>query len=111
MDEYSGIMRLKKEDAMRVRAILDKSGSAVFTLSEDTFGALIALVCIRFETIGVMPFGGSPVGRAYVGIYRFGCGHLPLEAVDGGYIAEKLGLYTHDSEVFAEFWSLMWENK
>lgn len=107
MDQW-GCLGLNKEDALNVRQALAQSSSAVFSLSGDQVGAMIVFVSTQFEKIGTMPFGGNPVGRAYVGVYGKGCNHLSMDNIHAGYVGEKLGLGTHDSETFAEFWRLIW---
>lgn len=107
MDNY-GCMRVTAEDAAELRAALARSGSVVFALSGDQAGAMVILVSDQFEKVGVMPFGGNPMGRAYVGVYCRGCNHLSKEKIHEGYIAEKLGLGPVDSKTFADFWALVW---
>lgn len=107
MDEY-GCLGINKDDAENVRQALRQSGAAVFALSGDQVGAMIVHVNTQFEKIGVMPYGGNPIGRAYVGVYGRGCNHLSMETTHAGYIGEKLGLHRNDAETLAKFWELVW---
>lgn len=108
MDEY-GCMRVTQEDALEVRQSLAQGGSVVFALSGDQIGAMIICVTTQFEKLGVMPFGGNPIGRAYVGVYGRGCSHLAMGETHPSYISEKLNLTQEDAKTFAEFWALLWE--
>lgn len=110
MDEY-GCMKPTEADALEVREALRLGGSAVFPLSGDQIGCMIILINTQFEKIGTMPFGGNPVGRAYVGVYGKGCNHLSMEHTHPGYIAEKLNLAQSDAETFAKFWDLLWNTR
>lgn len=110
MDEY-GCMRLTKEDAREARDALAKSGNVVFALSGDQIGAMVILVSTKFEKLGVMPFGGNPTGRAYVGVYGQGCNHFSMDSIHPSYFQEKLKLHLGDAETLAGFWDLMWSNK
>lgn len=110
MDKY-GCMRVTKEDAADVRQSLAQAGSVVFVLSGDGVGAMIIFICSQFEKLGVMPFGGNPIGRCYVGVYGQGCNHLSMGKIHPGYIAEKLNLHDEDAETFAKFWALIWEQR
>jgi hypothetical protein len=110
MDDY-GCMRLTKEDAKEVRDTLDKVGSVVFALSGDQIGAMIILICTRFNKSGTMPFGGNPTGRAYVGVYGMGCNHFSKDQIHPSYFAEKLKLHEGDAETLAKFWDLLWLNR
>ncbi len=94
---------------MEVRQALRQGGSAVFALSGDQIGAMIVMVCTQFEKLGVMPFGGNPIGRAYVGVLKRGCGHLSMDDIHPNYIGEQLNLKGEDAETFAKFWALIWE--
>jgi hypothetical protein len=110
MDKY-GCLKPTLEDAQNVKQALALCSSAVFTLSGDDIGAMIIFISTQFEKIGTMPFGGNPVGRAYVGIYGRGCNHLSMGEIHPGYIEEKLGVGREESETFAEFWNLLWSQK
>lgn len=108
-DEY-GCYRLNQEDAGIVHAHLINRGSVVFPLSGDAAGCMIVLMCREFDCLGVMPFGGRPTDRIYVGIYGLGCNHFAPAPTHWGYFAEKLRIPQGDAEPLAAFWSMMWEN-
>jgi hypothetical protein len=107
VDNY-GTLTISENDADLARNRLVNSGSIVFTLSSDGVGATIVLMCGRFEKIGIMPFGGNPEGRCYVGVYGRGCNHLGTHPIHPAYIEEKLGVQGEDAEALSKFWSLMW---
>jgi len=111
-DQY-GCSRLTKEDAHEIRQALNLSGTALFPLSGDGGGCLIVLICTQFYKIGVMPFGGNPTGRAYVGVYGRGCNHLSMEAepIHPGYLIEKLNLHQEEAEWFSQLWAMIWSNE
>lgn len=111
-DEY-GCSRINEADAKEVRQALEFSGTAVFPLSGDGGGCIIVLVCTQFYKIGVMPFGGNPTGRAYVGVYGRGCNHLSMEPepIHPSYLVEKLNLHFEEAEWLSRFWSMIWGEK
>lgn len=108
MDEY-GSFRHTKEDALEVATALREDPhehTVVFAYSHDQVGSMLVTLSENFSVLGVMPFGGNPRGRMYVGIYGRGCGHLSLEkGPHHSYLEEKLNLEGEDGEKFAEFYS------
>jgi hypothetical protein len=110
-DQYGCMRADSREDAMEVWEALDRAGSAVFALSGDQVGAMVIFVSRVFEKLGVMPFGGNPHGRAYVGVLKRGCGHLSMQDTHPSYIGEQLNLTGDDAETFAKFWALIFEPK
>lgn len=109
MDQY-GCIRLDEDDAKLIRDALIRSQAVVFSLSGDQVGAMVICLTTNFDKIGVMPFGGNPTGRIYVGVYGRGCNHLAPEPTHAGYIAEKLNLSPSDAETFATFWRMVFSN-
>lgn len=110
MDAY-GSMTVCQADADEVYQSLAQGGSCVFPLASGDGGALIVLLCSQFEKLGIMPFGGNPVGRIYVGLYGRGCNHLSTEEIHPGYIEEKLGIPRVEAEEFSKFWTLLWKGR
>ncbi len=108
-DEFGCMRASSREDAMAVRQALDQAGSVVFPLSGDQIGAMVINVTTKFDKLGVMPFGGNPYGRAYVGVYGRGCNHLAMQDTDPNYIGEKLNIAGDDAKTFSDFWALIWE--
>jgi hypothetical protein len=107
MDKY-GSMRIDQESADQVRNALDEFGSVVFAFSGDQMGSLIILLCRDFEKLGVMPFGGKPDGRIYLGLYGRGCNHFSMEPIHPNYFKEKLDLADEEAEWLSQFWDLLW---
>lgn len=108
MDEY-GCMQINKEDATKVKQMLEDYAPVVFPLATGDGGAMIVLLVWKFTKMDtIMPFGGNPGGRIYVGVYGKGCNHLSRESTQYDYISEKLNLSTADAKAFARFWDLMW---
>lgn len=108
MDEY-GILQVTKEDAMTVREAIRITGSCVFSLNTSESTAQIFLVSTRFIKLGLMPWGGNPDGRFFVGAMKIGCAHFGPRDTHPSYIEEKLGLCEEDAHAFAEFWKLIWK--
>lgn len=107
-DEY-GVLQVDENDAKLVREALDRTGSVVFPLpSGDGFGCMIITITTKFEKVGVMPFGGNPTGRAYVGVYGRACNHFEMDETFPGYFAEKLNIGKEEAENFATFWRMIW---
>lgn len=105
MDEY-GCFRHTKEDAIEIANKLLDTGAVVFSYSHDQVGAMIVLICRHFNKLGVLPFGGNPKDRFYVGIYGTGMGHLSSEVgPHHNYLEDKLNLKGEDAKKFAEFYS------
>ncbi len=107
MDEFQ-CLTVTQDDANTVRAILDEMGAIVFPLSGDSIGCMIILICNSFVKLGVMPFGGKPDERVYVGVYGIGCNHFAPEETHASYFAEKLKLGDYDARTLAMFWSMIW---
>lgn len=110
MDSY-GSLTVSQEDADLIYHELRGSAAVVFALASGDGGALICCVTVQFNKIGVMPFGGNPVGRAYVGLYGRGCNHLGMHEIHWGYIAEKLKLPEVEAKSFADFWNMVWKGR
>lgn len=110
MDAY-GTLTVCQEDADTVYQALAQSGACVFSLASGDGGALIVSLTSQFEKIGVMPFGGNPIGRVYVGLYGRGCNHLAMSATHPGYIEEKLGIPQVEAEELSKFWALLWDGR
>ena len=110
MDNY-GCCKVTLDDASMVRRNLEETGSVVFPLSGDQIGCLIILLSKNFDKIGVMPYGGNPHNRIYVGVYGRGCNHLSKDDIHPGYIEEKLGITLEEAEWFSTFWKMMWQSK
>lgn len=94
MDEYG---TYEPEDAEVLAYELKECGTIVFPYSADKVTAFIILISMDFIKYGIMPFGGNPDGRYYVGIYGKGCHHLSLKE-HGNYIAEKLNICDESGE-------------
>ena len=105
MDHY-GCMRHSPEDAAEVALALHDHGTVVFPYSFDQIGCMVIFVSIAFEKLGVMPYGGNPEGRAYMGVYGRGCAHISLQKQIEyqSYLDEKLNLGAVEAEHLAEFW-------
>jgi hypothetical protein len=104
MDEF-GCYRHTTEDAAEVAKQLNANGTVVFPYSYDQVGCMLVLISNNFAKLGVMPFGGNPDGRNYVGIFGRGCGHLSAEnGPVESYVEEKLNLQGEDAKNFAEFY-------
>ena len=97
MDEY-GIYNDSEEDIKSLADALKENGTIVFSYSADKTTAFIVLISQSFAKLGIMPFGGNPSGRFYVGIYGRGCSHLSFKNESVGYISEKLGVGEHSAE-------------
>lgn len=110
MDEY-GTLSVCKEDAESVLRVLITNGSCVFPFSGNKQDAMIVCATLNFGALGVMPFGGSPRGRVYVGIYGIGCNHLSMGPIHPKYIEEKLSLDQENAEYFSQFWEMIWSAK
>lgn len=111
MDDY-GCARLTKEDAKEIWTALDRTGSVVFPLTAgDSIGCMIVIITRIFEKVGVMPFGGNPTGRMYVGIYGRGCNHFSMDSIHAGYFEEKLQISREEAETFSKFWEMMWHER
>lgn len=110
-DEY-GCCRLDPAHAKKVFDALISRGTVVFPLSGDAIGCMIVLVSTDFLKIGIMPYGGNPSGRAYVGVYGHGFNHLSMdkEPIHPGYLKEKLNLSEQDADTFSKFWEMIWSH-
>lgn len=104
MDEY-GCYRNNESDWKEISNSLKKIGSVVFPYSNGNGCCMIILICDRYEQMGIMPFGGKPDGRLYVGIYGRGCNHLSTKQIHPSYIEEKLTKNPEDASIFAEMWN------
>lgn len=103
MDEY-GCYSNNPTDFDEIAAKLRQHGTIVFPYSDDRIGCMILLISGNFEKLGVMPFGGNPNGRYYVGIYGKGCNHISFDS-QASYLREKFNLSTYDSETLYELFT------
>ncbi len=96
MDEY-GCFRNNEKDYDELAHEFKQSGNIVFSYSYDGVGAMVINLNGTFKKLGVMPFGGQPNGRIYVGVYGVGCNHVNWDS-DPYYIREKLRICLADAE-------------
>jgi hypothetical protein len=110
MDEY-GSYRNTKEDAKEIKEAIEAHGTIVIPYSGDGGGAVILLMSTNFRKPygAVMPFGGNPDFRIYVGVYGRGCGHFSMEPTHWSYFNEKLTLGECESKWLEELWKNLWE--
>lgn len=104
MDQY-GSFKCTPADAEQLADQLKEHGTVVFAWSHNDFDGFIFMASINFKTLGTMPFGGSPRGRAYIGLWGRGCDHVRM---DGGllkYDLDKLNIDEEAAEKFADFWN------
>jgi len=95
MDEYG---TLGLEDCEKIAYEIEH-GNVVFPFSIDKQTCHIIVITKYFLKMGVMPFGGNPTGRYYVGIYGKGCSHMAINGRESiGYIAEKLNVDEKSAE-------------
>jgi hypothetical protein len=105
MDQYGSFQNTKR-DALEIKAQLRTHETIVISYSGDQVGAMLLLLCDRFTRVGVMPFGGNPDGRIYVGVYGFGCSHFSRQPTHYSYFMEKLKI----GECEAKWLEELWEN-
>ena len=96
MDEFSCC---NLDDALMIAETLEEKGTVVFSFSIDRVSAYVVLLSNDFEKIGVMPFGGNPIGNVcvavlYHGMYWFDPGH----ETNVNYLRSKLDLRDADAE-------------
>ncbi len=96
MDEY-GCFRATKEDWESLATLYKATRNIVFAYSEDQIGCYVISLNGGFTKFGIMPFGGSPEGRIWVGVFGKGSSHLGW-ASHASYVGEKLGLARGDAE-------------
>jgi len=107
MDEY-GSFRNTKEDAQELRKAIDHNLDVVFAWSHNRVDGYIFHVSPNFEVLGIMPYGGNPRGRVYVGLYGKGCNHFSKSDIHASYWEEKLGIDKYGAEAWVEFWKMVW---
>lgn len=110
MDIY-GCLNLTLRDAKLVRQALEQNGAVVFPLTSDHVGCMIITLTAGFAKIGIMPFGGRPDGRIYVGVYGRGCNHFSAKPTEPGYFGEKLNIQGQDAKTLSDFWKMMWNKE
>jgi hypothetical protein len=68
--------------------------NVLFSFSLDRVSSYIMLITGTFTKIGVMPFGGNPVGSYCVSLLGMGFYYFDLEyaGYDSGYVGEKLNI-------------------
>lgn len=108
MDEY-GSFRNTKEDAKELREKIDHNLDVVFVWSHNQIDGYIFHVSPNFEALGIMPFGGNPRGRVYVGLYGKGCNHFSKKDIHPSYWEEKLNIDKEAADAWAGFWKLLWD--
>jgi hypothetical protein len=107
MDEY-GTFENTELDAKTIREKIEQA-SVVFAWSHNKIDAYIFTIVKDFNVVGVMPFGGSPRQRIYVGLYGKGCNHFSTNDIHAGYWEEKLNLDSGGAESWANFWNMIWD--
>ena len=108
MDEY-GSFRNTKEDAKELREAMKTSQhDIVFAWSYNQIDCYIFHVSQNFDVLGIMPFGGNPRSRVYVGLYGKGCNHFSKDEIHPSYWEEKLRIDKQGAEAWAEFWTHIW---
>lgn len=82
------------DDASMLANIIKNGDSALFSFSLDQVEAYVLSVSKISMKIGVMPFGGNPVGYYGVSVLYRGFYYFDLvgNGLDPGYVGEKLGL-------------------
>jgi hypothetical protein len=107
MDEF-GCLKICEEDAKRVMAALEGSGTVIFPLNTSDGTAMIFTLSARFAKLGTMPWGGNPTGRCLISVQKLGAYHFSANHIEPGYFEEKLNLHREDAEGFSRFWDLLW---
>jgi hypothetical protein len=110
MDEY-GSYRNTSEDMKEIREKLLWNRTIVIPYSSDQIGSLILMMSVNFVIPDgvIMPFGGNPRGRVYLGVYGFGCNHFPMEPTHWSYFQEKLRMGECEAKWLEELWKNLWE--
>lgn len=104
MDQY-GSFQNNEKDYDELANDLAKHNTIVFSWSHNQIDGYIFMISIGFVKLGMMPFGGQPTGRAYVGLWGRGCDHIRM---DGGllkYDLDKLNIDDDGAEKFTELWN------
>lgn len=110
MDQY-GSFESTEADAREIRKAIDENLDIVFAWSHNKTDCYIFHISPNFEVLGVMPFGGNPRCRVYVGLYGKGCNHFSRTDTHAGYWQEKLNLDRDGAEAWAEFWKQIWKQE
>lgn len=109
MDEF-GSYGMGKEGWDELAQNLKRSGTIVFPWSHNNFDGYIFFISINYQKLGVMPFGGNPAGRAYVGLWNQGCDHIRMDGLLQKYDLDKIGLDDDGAEKFCEMWNYICSN-
>ena len=104
MDQYGSVRNIK-EDWDEVVNAIKQHGTVVFAWSHNSFVSYIFMVSFSFWKMGILPWGGNPVGRAYVGVQRHGCDHLTTDGYLQKYDLDNLGLDDQAGEPFCKMWN------
>ncbi len=91
MDEYQSC---NLSDAPMLARKVKNGENIIFSFSLDRVSSYIMLITGTFTKIGVMPFGGNPVGSYCVSLLYHGFYYFDFDVGDvhKSYIAEKLRL-------------------
>jgi hypothetical protein len=109
VDEYGTVENNELGATLVASHLYHSIKPVVFAWSPDQATAHIFTIVRHFNKIGIMPFGGNPEGRAYIGIYGIGCNHISFGEVHPGYLEEKLRLDKTSAESFSAFWKIVSE--
>ena len=109
LDEY-GSVENNAEGAKLVSDQLLNTGAVCFSWSHNKVDAYIFILTKQFSKVGMMPFGGNPAGRIYVGLFGKGANHFCKENTHAYYWADKLNMDKGGAEAWAEFWKLIWSD-
>jgi len=103
MDQY-GSFTTSKDDIAEIKAAFEQHGDIVFPFSGDQIGSMILHISRRFIKLGIMPFGGNPNGRVYLGVYGRGCNHFSQDKIHFSYFVEKLKISQEEGEWLEKLW-------
>lgn len=92
MDEY-GTYRPREDDWNELASLFNEKENILFPYSADAQSAMIISINRDFEMKGKMPFGGNPVGRAWISVWGRGACHVNIDDEQyPSYLEEHLGL-------------------
>lgn len=102
MDEY-GTFRATKEDWDALADLFKQKENILFPYSADAQSAMIISINREFLREGTMPFGGNPVGRAWISVLGRGADHIDIDNEQhASYLGEHIGLPSDNATHLAE---------
>ena len=88
MDKYD-CYETNDHDLKQIANKFIESGNILFSVSPNNQQCYIIGLNNKFDTLGIMPFGGNPSGRIWVSVMGMGCNHLDYKDSNTDYIISK----------------------